>query len=123
METHDDSDAVAPQVELGQGVHAGEVVHVADVVAGQVQHAQLQQVVQVLDHADLEGRKVLFNDALDTFYIYGYMASGRKEMFYLTTHSTHFSYGYMERKGNVLFNDALNTFYLWLYGKERKCFI
>ena len=51
-------------------------------------------------------------------------------MFYLTTHSTHFIYGYMVsdlwlrtilivRKGrerNVLFNDALNTFYLWLYG-------
>ena len=53
-------------------------------------------------------------------------------MFYLTTHSTHFIYGYMasniwlrtilivrkekERKGNVLFNDALNTFYLRLYG-------
>ena len=38
---------------------------------------------------------------------------GRKEMFYLTTHSTHFIYDYME--GNVLFNDALNTFYLRLY--------
>ena len=39
-------------------------------------------------------------------------------MFYLTTHSTHFIYGYMasEREGNVLFNDALNTFYLRLYG-------
>ena len=38
-------------------------------------------------------------------------------MFYLTTHSTHFIYGYMERKkGNVLFNDTLNTFYLRLYG-------
>ena len=41
-------------------------------------------------------------------------------MFYLTTHSTHFIYGYMEgrreRERNVLFNDALNTFYLWLYG-------
>ena len=35
-------------------------------------------------------------------------------MFYLTTHSTHFIYGYKE--GNVLFNDALNTFYLRLYG-------
>ena len=61
-----------------------------------------------------------------------------REMFYLTTHSTHFIYGYMEgrREGNVLFNDALNTFYLRLYGvrhmvkdhsdseKEReKCFI
>ena len=33
-------------------------------------------------------------------------------MFYLTSHSTHFIYGYMEGKeGNVLFNDALNTFY------------
>ena len=47
-----------------------------------------------------------------THFIYGYM-EGMK-MFYLTTHSTHFIYGYME--GNVLFNDALNTFYLWLYG-------
>ena len=47
-------------------------------------------------------------------------------MFYLTTHSTHFIYGYMvkdhsdsekrEREKNVLFNDALNTFYLRLYG-------
>ena len=50
-------------------------------------------------------------------------------MFYLTTHSTHFIYGYMasdiwlrtilivrEREKNVLFNDALNTFYLQLYG-------
>ena len=35
---------------------------------------------------------VLFNDALNTF-IYGYMEG--KEMFYLTTHSTHFIYGYM----------------------------
>ena len=41
---------------------------------------------------------------------------GRKEMFYLMTHSTHFIYGYMERKGNVLFNDTFNTFYLRLYG-------
>ena len=29
-----------------------------------------------------------------THFIYGYM-EGRKEMFYLTTHSTHFIYGYM----------------------------
>ena len=43
----------------------------------------------------LEGSKenVLFNDALNTFYLQLY---GRKD-------------------GNVLFNDALNTFYLWLY--------
>ena len=37
-----------------------------------------------------EGRNVLFNDTLNTFYLQLY--------------------------GNVLFNDALNTFYLWLYG-------
>ena len=43
-------------------------------------------------------------------------------MFYLTTHSTHFIYGYMasdiwqRKEVNVLFNDALNTFYLRLYG-------
>ena len=29
-----------------------------------------------------------------THFMYGYM-EGRKEMFYLTTHSTHFIYGYM----------------------------
>ena len=51
-------------------------------------------------------------------------------MLYLTTHSTHFIYGYMasdivkdhsdsekgRKEGNALFNDALNTFYLRLYG-------
>ena len=42
---------------------------------------------------------------------------GRKERFYLTTHSTHFIYGYMEGKEEkILFNDALNTFQLRLYG-------
>ena len=34
-----------------------------------------------------EGKSVLFNDALKTFR-YGYML-GRKEVFYLTMHSTH----------------------------------
>ena len=54
------------------------------------------------------------------------------EMFYLTTHSTHFIYDFMasdiwkrtiqigRKDGIVLFNDTLNTFYLRLYGKERK---
>ena len=32
-----------------------------------------------------------------TQFIYGYMER-EKEMFYLTTHSTHFIYGYMERE-------------------------
>ena len=48
------------------------------------------------------GRKegnILFNDALNTFYLRlygdGVLQEGRKEIFYLTTHSTHFIYGYM----------------------------
>ena len=54
---------------------------------------------------------VLFNDALNTFYLWLYGVR------------------HMVKEGNVLFNDALNTFYLRLYGirhmvKERKkCFI
>ena len=44
---------------------------------------------------------VIFNDALNTFhsrlYSVGHMAKREREreMFYLTTHSTHFIYGYM----------------------------
>ena len=37
----------------------------------------------------------LFNDTLNTFYLLLYGRKGGKEMFYLTTHSTHFIYGYM----------------------------
>ena len=42
-----------------------------------------------------EGRKEIFYLTMhSTHFIYGYM-EGRKEMFYLTMHSTHFIYGYM----------------------------
>ena len=46
-----------------------------------------------------------------THCIYGYMEG--RTFFYLTMHSTHCSYGYMEgrKEGIVLINDALNTFY------------
>ena len=47
-------------------------------------------------NVSFNGRKegnVLFNDALDTFYLQ--LCRGEREMFYLTTHSTHFIYGYM----------------------------
>ena len=45
-------------------------------------------------------------------------------MFYLTTHSIHFIYGYMEgRKEMFLFNDALNTFYLRLYGRKEMFYL
>ena len=44
---------------------------------------------------------------------------GRKEMFYLMTHSTHFIYSYMVVDFififYFLFNDALNTFYLLFF--------
>ena len=43
-------------------------------------------------------RNVLFNDALNTFYLRLYVK------------------GPFRKEGNVLFNDALNTFYLRLYG-------
>ena len=62
-------------------------------------------------------RNVLFNDALNTFYLRLY-GREREFLFYLTTHSTHFIYRYMGER-NVLFNDAFNTFYLRLYGRER----
>ena len=62
----------------------------------------------VKDHSDSERTEgnVLFNDALNTFYLRLY---GVRRM--VKDHSD------SERKeGNVLFNDALNTFYLRLYG-------
>ena len=52
-----------------------------------------------------------------THFIYGYM---ERERFYLMMHSTHFIYGYMDRERKVLFNDALNTFYLRLYGERER---
>ena len=51
---------------------------------------------------------VLFNDARNTFLFT--VIWKKEEVFYLTTHSTHFIYGYMEEGRSVLFNDALNTF-------------
>ena len=75
---------------------------------------------------------VLFYDALNTFQ-HILLTLGRKEMFYLTTHSTHFNTFYLHlegrrcfilrrtqhisthftytwKEGDVLFNNALNTF-------------
>ena len=64
---------------------------------------------------------VLFNDALNTFYLRLYATNETKEMVYLTMHSTHFIYGYMQpTKRNGLFNDALNTFYLQLYATNER---
>ena len=74
---------------------------------------------------------MVYLTTLNTFYLRLY---GRKEMVYLTTHSTHFIYGRKEmvyltssqhilftviwKEGNGLFNDALNTFYLQKEGRK-----
>ena len=38
---------------------------------------------------------MLSNDSLDSATHFGGRKKGKKEIFYLTTHSTHFIYGYM----------------------------
>ena len=90
-------------------------------------HPLLQLAVQgraQVTLAQLQRTKEMFYlTTHSTHFIHNYMGRKGNEMFYLTTHSTHFIHNYMGRKGNVLFNDALNPFYSQLYGKERKCFI
>ena len=60
---------------------------------------------------------VLFNNALNTFYLRLY---GRKEGNVLINDALNTFYLrlYGRKEGNVLFNDALNTFYLRLYGRN-----
>ena len=55
---------------------------------------------------------VLFNDTLNTFYLRLY---GRKEMFYLTTHSTHFIYGYMEGRKEMFYLTTHSTICFYCY--------
>ena len=76
-------------------------------------HLWLYGTGHMINDHSVRGRRegnVLFNDALNTFYLrlygVGHIVKDhsdsergrkeRKEMFYLTTHSTHFIYGYME---------------------------
>ena len=56
----------------------------------------------------------------DTFYLRLY---GRKEMFYLTTHSIHFIYGYIEGRKEMFYltTHSINVIYGYMEG--RKCFI
>ena len=101
----------------------------------------------VKDHSDSERGNALFNDALNTFYLrlygrkegnllfndthntfylwlYGvghmvkdHLDSKREEMLYLTTHSTHFTYGCMEGRKEMFYLTTHSThFYLRLYG-------
>ena len=54
-----------------------------------------------------------------THFIYGYM-EGRKEMFYLTTHSTHFIYGYMEGRKEMFYLTTHSTHFIYGYMEGRK---
>ena len=79
---------------LDVDVEAVQVGKIAWNVLGRL-HAVVQVEVCCGRNVRPEGRKegnVLFNDALNAFYLWLY---GRKEMFYLTMHSTHFIYSYM----------------------------
>ena len=49
-----------------------------------------------------------------THFIYGYM-EGRKEMVYLTTHSTHFIYGYMEGRKEIFYLTTHSTHFIYGY--------
>ena len=70
------------------------VIRPARQLAGAVPHSLHSVVIDTDNYKRNEERKefFLFNDALSTFYLRLY---GEREMFYLTTHSTHFIYGYM----------------------------
>ena len=49
-----------------------------------------------------------------THIVYGYM-EGRKEMFYLTTHSTHIIYGYMEGRKEMFYLTMHSTHFIYGY--------
>ena len=47
-----------------------------------------------------------------------------KEMFYLTTHSIHYIYGYMEGKKEMFYLTMHTTHFIYCYmGEREKCFI
>ena len=56
---------------------------------------------------EVEG-KMFYLTTHSTHIIYGYM-EGRKEMFYLTMHSTHFIYGYMEGRNEMFYFTTHST--------------
>ena len=55
-----------------------------------------------------------------THFIYGYM-EGKKEMFYLMMHSTHFIYGYMEGRKEMFYLTTHSTHFIYGYmASERR---
>ena len=65
---------------------------------------------------------VLFNDALNTFYLRLY---GRKEgnVLFNDALNTFYLRLYGRKEGNVLFNDALKTFYIRLFGRKEMFYL
>ena len=53
-----------------------------------------KQKINSHPHTHTHTKEISYLTTHSTHFIYGYM-DGRKEMFYITTHSTHFIYGYM----------------------------
>ena len=63
---------------------------------------------QIVREEERKEGLVLFNDMLNTFYLWLY---GIRHMV-----KDHSDSERGRKEGHVLFNDTLNTFYLWLYG-------
>ena len=75
---------------------------------GQHRRAELSREEPLRFHSSWKEGNVLFNDALNTFYLRLY---GVRHMV-----EDHSDSERGRKEGNVLFNNALNTFYLRLYG-------
>ena len=97
-------------------------------------YLRLYGVGHVRPNHSLQGTgRVLFNDALNTLYLQLY--EGRKEMFYLTTHSTHFIYGYMasamsvpitvckEQEGFYLTTHSTHYIYSYMEGRKEMFYL
>ena len=66
-----------------------------------------------------EHKEMFYLTTHSTHFIYGYKE--HKEMFYLTTHSTHFIYGYKEHK--EMFNlTTLSTHFIYSYKEHKEMF-
>ena len=53
--------------------------------------------------------------------LFSLISKGRKDMFYLTTHSTHFIYGYKEEKSIYLTTHS--THFIYGYKEEKNIYL
>ena len=73
----------------------------------------------IMDTRKRKEGNVLFNDALNTFYLRLYGVRHMVKDHSDSKRGNHLRTLLPQKEGNVLFNDTLNTFYLQLYGVER----